>query len=106
VLAERTSGHLRLKCVNGRTVARPSTLANGQRVDLETVNGSSTVVLPAQVSADVSAQVVNGNVLSDLGWPIESDFPAGRKMEGRLGSGNATVTARTVNGSVSIWKSD
>ena len=104
VIAERTRGNLALKCVNGRTVARLSTLANGQRVDLETVNGSTTVVLPAQASVEVSAQVVNGNVISDLGLLIGSDFPTGRKMEGRLGTGGATVSARTVNGSVSIWK--
>jgi hypothetical protein len=104
VLVERVTGDLTLKCVNGRTVARLSTLGIGQRVDLETVNGSTTVVLPVEASVEVSAQVVNGNVISDLGLPIEPDFPAGRKMEGRLGRGGATVSARTANGSVSIWK--
>ena len=104
VLVERTTGDLTLKCVNGKTVARLSTLTDGQRVDLETVNGSTTVVLPVDASVEVSAYVANGGVLSDLGLPIESDFPAGRKMAGRLGAGGATVSARTANGSVSIWK--
>jgi hypothetical protein len=104
VLVERSTGNLTLKCVNGRTVARLSTLANGRRVDLETINGSTSVVLPVEASIEVSAQVLNGNVTSDLGWAIEEDFPAGRMMAGRLGAGGATVIARTVNGSVSIWK--
>jgi hypothetical protein len=53
VLVERSTGNLTLKCVNGRTVARLSTLANGQRVDLETINGSTTVVLPVEASLEV-----------------------------------------------------
>ena len=104
VLVERSAGNLTLKCVNGRTVALLSTLAMGQRVDLETVNGSTTVVLPVDASAAVSAHVANGNIMSDLGLPITDDFPAGRKMEGRLGAGDATVSARTANGSVTIRK--
>ena len=104
VLVERSAGNLTLKCVNGRTVALLSTLAMGQRVDLETVNGSTTVVLPVGASAAVSAHVANGNIMSDLGLPITDDFPAGRKMEGRLGAGGATVSARTANGSVTIRK--
>jgi hypothetical protein len=105
VLVERATGNLTLKCVNGRTVALLSALAIGQGVDLETVNGSTTVVLPIDASADVSAYVANGNVLSDLGLPIMDVFPAGRKMEGRLGVGGAVVNARSANGSVSIRKS-
>jgi hypothetical protein len=104
LLVERSTGNLTLKCVNGRTVARLSTLAKGQRVDLETINGSTTVVLPMEASLEVSAHVLNGNVTSDLGWAIEEDFPAGRRMAGRLGAGGAIVSARTINGSVSIWK--
>jgi hypothetical protein len=104
VLVERSTGNLTLKCVNGRTVALLSTVASGQRVDLETVNGSTTVVLPVDASAEVSAYVANGNIMSDLGLPITDDFPAGRKMEGRLGAGDATVSARTANGSVTIRK--
>jgi hypothetical protein len=104
VLVERSAGDLRLKCVNGRTVARLFALENGRCVELETVNGSTTVVLPPAAAVDVSASVLNGNVVSDLGLPVEPDFPAGRKMEGRLGGGGATVRAHTVNGSVAVWK--
>jgi DUF4097 and DUF4098 domain-containing protein YvlB len=104
VLVERSTGKLTLKCVNGKTVALLSTLAMGQRVDLETVNGSTTVVLPVDASAEVSAYVANGNIMSDLGLPVTDDIPAGRKMEGRLGAGDATVSARTANGSVTIRK--
>jgi DUF4097 and DUF4098 domain-containing protein YvlB len=104
VLVERATGNLRLKCINGRTVAWLSALAPGRHVDLETVNGSTSVSLPLEASVDVSARVTNGSVTSDLGLPIEPDFPAGRKMFGRIGTGGATVSARTVNGSVSIWK--
>jgi len=104
VLAEHVAGNLTLKCVNGRTVARLTTLASGQCVDLETVNGSTSVVLPVQASADISAHVYQGMVLSDLDLPIEPDFPAGMKLVGRVGAGGATVQARTANGSVSVWK--
>jgi hypothetical protein len=104
VLVERSTGDLTLKCVNGRTMAVLSALESGQRVDLETVNGSTTVVLPADSSAEVSACVANGNIMSNLSLPIVDDFPAGRKMEGRLGAGDAIVNARTANGSVTIRK--
>jgi hypothetical protein len=104
VLVERATGNLSLKCVNGRTVARLSALRPGSRLELETINGSTSVSLPMGASVDVSAHAANGSVMSDLGLPIEADFPAGRKMVGRLGAGGVTVSARTINGSVSVWK--
>ena len=104
VVAEGTTGNLELKCVNGRSVARLTDLGRGRCADLETVNGSISIVLPTQASADIYAHVVNGSLMSDLGLPIKPDFPVGQEMEGRVGTGGATVRARTVNGSVAIWK--
>lgn len=104
VTAEDTGGPLKLHCVNGRVVARVSALAAGQVIELETVNGSTSVVLPATAAADVVARVVNGNLSCDFPLPIELDHPAGLKLEGRLGEGGARVTARTVNGLVRIGK--
>lgn len=104
VTAEDTGGPLKLHCVNGRVVARVSTLATGQVIELETVNGSTSVVLPAAAAADVVASVVNGNLSCDFPLPIELDPLTGLKLEGRLGGGGARVTARTVNGLVRIGR--
>lgn len=104
VTAVDTGGDLKLHCVNGRIVARVNTLAAGQVIELETVNGSTSVVLPATAAADVVACVVNGNLNSDFPLPIELDPLAGLKLEGRLGGGGARVKARTVNGLVRVGK--
>lgn len=104
VTAEDTGGDLKLHCVNGRVVARVSTLAAGQVIELETVNGSTSVVLPARAAADVVARVVNGDLSCDFPLPVEPDHPAGLKLEGRVGGGGARVTARTVNGLVRVGR--
>jgi hypothetical protein len=104
VTAEDTGGDLKLHCVNGRVVARVNALAAGQVIELETVNGSTGVVLPAAAAADVAARVVNGTLSCDFPLSVEPDDPAGLKLEGRLGGGGARVTARTVNGLVRIGK--
>jgi DUF4097 and DUF4098 domain-containing protein YvlB len=106
VTADQTTGNLKLYCVNGKTTARLSALAAGRCIDLETVNGSTTMVLPGDAAADITARVANGNLRCAFPLPIEPEFPAGTRIEGRLGAGGAKVNARCANGSVSIQKSN
>jgi hypothetical protein len=70
-------------------------------LDFETVNGSITLDLPADLSADVDAETVNGR--------IEVDFPlAGnvhrtkRELRGTIGGGGRGLDLETVNGSITL----
>jgi len=72
-------------------------------LDFETVNGSITLGLPADLSADVDAETVNGR--------IDVDFPLGgnlhqtkRELRGTIGGGGRSLKLETVNGSITLRK--
>ena len=67
------------------------------------MNGSITLDLPADLSADVDAETVNGR--------ISVDFPLGgnvhqtkRELRGTIGSGGRLLDLETVNGSITLRK--
>ena len=88
--------------VNGTVKASFESFGNGQRVHAETVNGRVVLELPANASARVSAETVNGSIdASDFGLKAEKGF-VGRDLAGEIGSGEGRISAETVNGSVTI----
>ncbi len=94
----RVSGHT----TNGSVRARVDGLPPGASVELATVNGSVTALLPASVDADVSLQTVNGRAKSD--FPIALQEGNRRSLRGTLGAGGQRVSLKTVNGSVTLGR--
>ena len=93
-----------LETVNGSIHARFEALGEGQRVKADTVNGAITVYLPADASARVVAETVNGSIDGDdFGLKTNKGF-VGRDLDGEIGSGDAQVSLDTVNGSIRIRK--
>ena len=96
-----TSGYARASTVNGSIVAQLGSAAWAGDIEFETVNGSVTLDLPANLNADVRFQTLNGG--------IETDFPVNvvgelsrRRMKGTIGSGGRDLYASTVNGSIRL----
>lgn len=97
-------GDVGLETVNGSIEARFATLSGDQRVDAEAVNGKIRLRLPANASARVSAETVNGSIVADdFGLEPEKGF-VGRELSGDIGGGSARVSLDTVNGSIRIEK--
>jgi hypothetical protein len=75
---------------------------NGTGMHVETTNGSVRLSLPENFSARLELSTVNGKVHTD--FPVTVSGEIQKNMSFVLGSGGATIEARTVNGSVHIGR--
>jgi hypothetical protein len=96
-----TNGLARASTVNGGIDAIVGSAQWSGNLEFETVNGSITVSLPANVSADVSAATVNGDIETDFPLTVSGRFGP-RRISGTIGAGGRQLTLRTVNGAVAI----
>jgi len=93
-----------LETVNGGVDAEFDSLAGSQRVSVEAVNGRIVLTLPADTSARLHAETVNGRIdADDFDLVIDKVF-VGRKCDGQIGNGDARISLDTVNGSIRIVK--
>lgn len=65
------------------------------------VNGSVTVVLPADANVDVSGSTVNGGIESDFPITVRGRWGP-RSLRGTIGSGGRDLHLETVNGEIRI----
>ena len=97
-------GDVNLETVNGSVRAEFDELGAGQRVSAEAVNGKIVLLVPANASARLEAETVNGSInADDFGLKPEKGF-VGRDLLGEIGSGDARISLDTVNGSIRISK--
>lgn len=102
--ATALAGDVRVETVNGRTEVEVDATVGGQRIELESVNGTVELRLPAGASATVHAETVNGGIDNDFGLEVRKDEIVGREMDGRIGAGAADIRLETVNGRVRLVK--
>ena len=93
-----------LETVNGGIEAEFDSLGASQRVSAEAVNGRIVLKLPADASARLHAETVNGSIdADDFDLDIDKGF-IGRECDGQIGGGDARIALDTVNGSIRIVK--
>ncbi|MBS0631479.1 MAG: DUF4097 family beta strand repeat protein [Verrucomicrobia bacterium] len=97
-------GNATLETVNGSLNASFAALTAGQRLFLDTTNGSITVTLPANAGAAIDASVVNGYVDCDFPLTLSGGRIHGSSLKGAIGDARAALRARTVNGSIHLVK--
>ena len=91
-------GGLNANLVNGQ-INSTVFLPENKTCDLETVNGIITLSIPRTTSAMLSASVVNGSIdLTNL--DLTQSSSSSRSLSGKLGGGNGTIRASSVNGSI------
>ncbi len=101
-----------LESVNGRVEASFSELPGHAQAELRSVNGSLALHLPESPDADVRARTTMGRISNEFGMESSEHggrdrcFRIGDSLLGKLGKGGASVTLETVNGSISILKTD
>lgn len=76
--------------------------AKGRSAGFSTVNGSISLSVPKGLNADVELRTVNGRVSVPEGLALKAGRISPRHIMGRLGSGGKTISAETVNGSISL----
>lgn len=100
---ERAAGSIEAKGTNGNIDVSLDSIGPDDPLVLESVNGSATAVVPANLDGEVRLVTVNGGVRSD--FPINSDGSSSRrKLEGQIGESSREVVLRTVNGNVSLLR--
>jgi len=104
ITASGMAGNAWVETVNGNLDLSFDKMSKGQSVDLESVNGSIVLRIPAKANAYVEAETLNGNVTNEFALTVEKGEWVGRSMEGLVGSGGARIAIETVNGSIDIKK--
>lgn len=101
----RTTGLVHAKSVNGSIEAIMGSAAWNGSLEFKTVNGSIDLTLPAGTNAEVHSSSMSGSLVSDFPLTV-NDQVAGRKMDGRIGSGGPELRLSTVNGAISLHQGD
>jgi hypothetical protein len=121
VEANRLNGPIALSTVNGSVTFSTSasgraTTVNGtirgelgradwnDTLEFSTVNGSIDLTLPQDLSTDVKAQTVNGDISTDFPLTVTGRISR-RRLEGTIGGGGRTLSLETVNGGISLKRS-
>lgn len=100
-----TTGLAEASTVNGEVDVTMGRANWSNELDFSTVNGSITLTMPENVSADVEASTVNGSFASD--WPMTVRGKFGpKRIRGQIGSGGRELTVTTVNGNIELRKSN
>ena len=102
VKANDLSGEISLSSVNGAIEVNAAGLAASKGVNLNAVNGSIVLSVPAGASAQVKASTVHGQISNDFGLTIEEGQYVGRSLSGQIGSGGPRIRLNNVNGAISI----
>jgi DUF4097 and DUF4098 domain-containing protein YvlB len=91
-----------LNSVNGKIRGTFSRGSWDGTMHIETVNGNVDLTFPADLSADIKGETVNGSV-SSPDFPITIDGKWGPKsFSGRIGKGGSALKITTVNGSITL----
>jgi hypothetical protein len=105
-IAQATGG-MSFRNVNGKIDATVAKLSTGKEIDIQSVNGNTTLRFIGEVNADVEARGHNGRVESDLPNLEESkDEKRYGRYSARIGTGGPRISIRNVNGNVSLTKAE
>ena len=98
-----TTGYAEATTVNGSIEATLGRADWQGDASFQTVNGGITLNLPANLSADLRAETVNGEFESDFPVTISGRFGP-RHVSGKIGDGGRRLDLRTVNGAIRLRK--
>jgi hypothetical protein len=100
-----SSGRFSEKTTNGDIRLELHQLLEGGPMNLETINGSVLIGLPAGAKADLKVLSMNGDVYSELPVPRISGALTPHAFKAKLGNGGGEISVRTVNGGIRLLKS-
>lgn len=99
--AQDLRGSIEAKTVNGAIEIDVLELSPGESISFGTVNGSIDLRLPPEIKATVDASCVNGSIETDFPLTISGKF-VGKKVQGEINGGGASISLKTVNGSIQL----
>jgi DUF4097 and DUF4098 domain-containing protein YvlB len=81
---------------------RAGVIPRDQPMNFSSVNGSIALTVAPGSSANVDIRTVNGKITVPDGFALRSGEVSKRNISGRLGAGGAVISAKTVNGDISL----
>lgn len=102
VRARGLTGEVKLSTVNGGVEATIVRLDEAKSTTLNSVNGSITLIIPADSNAQVRASTVHGAITNDFGLQVNDGQYVGHDLSGQIGTGGPRIRLNNVNGSISI----
>jgi hypothetical protein len=99
------AGGFSARTTNGNIHEELRLLNAKAEVELQSMNGTILVALPATAGAEIDAQSMNGDVRTERPLMMNGAFSHG-SFRGKLGAGGAPLRIRTVNGAIqlAVWK--
>ena len=104
ILVHTSVGPVTAKTINGSVEASMDALTGGD-VEMSSKNGSVTAVLPSHLNAVLDASTMNGRVDTDFPISVVGKMSP-RHLRGTIGTGGMTLKLSTLNGSVTLRRSD
>lgn len=102
VKARSLSGDVRLSTINGGLEATLTRLDGAKLVNLSSVNGNVTIIIPSDANAQVRAGTVHGGITNDFGLPVVHGEYVGHELNGQIGNGGTRIKLANVNGRITI----
>ena len=97
-----TTGYADASTINGGIRAKLGNSNWTGPLSFSTINGGIAVDMPADLSADVDAQTLNGTINSDFPLTLQSISKNGKNIRGKIGSGGRELILKTLNGSINL----
>lgn len=104
ITARSTGGPVHAKTVNGSIRATMGALGSDD-LRYETVNGGITLELPANANANLDLSTVNGGASTDFPVTVQGTISR-KRLRGSVGDGGRLLKASTVNGGISLKRSN
>jgi hypothetical protein len=103
----QASGGASFRGVNGKIDATIASLSNGREININGVNGNTTLRFVGEVNAEVEARGHNGRVESDLPNVQENkDERRHGRYSARIGTGGPQIEIVGVNGNILLTKAE
>jgi len=100
--ARALTGDVRLSTINGTLEATITRLTDAKPVNLSSVNGNITLIIPSDANAQVRAGTVHGGISNDFGLPVVHGEYVGHELNGQIGNGGTRIKLGNVNGRITI----
>ena len=95
-------GDTRLSTVNGELQATFTQLDESKPINIASVNGNLTLIIPSNANASIRAGTVHGSISSDFGLKVKHGEYVGHSMDGQIGTGGPRIKLGNVNGQIRV----
>lgn len=102
VTANGLAGEARLSTINGPLQVTFTQLDESKAIDLGSVNGNVTLIIPSNASASIRAGTVHGGISTDFSLKVKHGEYVGHSLDGQIGTGGPRIKLGNVNGAIRI----